>query len=185
MGMTDAAKDADILTDLTAISRYLDAKLGRSFGRDTSAVPRIYFPVKKSNILIVDDMSAPPTGVAIDTGNNGQYATALLAMDYELHPLNANLQPEPRPWTSIALVPWGSVGMFELGVRVRVTAQYGWPSVPLAIRQATINLTALLRLETQRATRRVSELSEMVEISPQAQRIVTQLADAYGLARYA
>ncbi len=184
VGKTDTAEDAEILVDLTAISRYLDARLGRFFTRDASPVSRVYISTRDTNELWTEDMSAAPTAVTIDTNRDGTYATVLTASDYELLPLNAPLEPEPRPYTRIKLAPWGMYTTFPANVRVRVTAQFGWPAVPLAIQRATIHLTAILRLETPRATRRISELNESIETSPDAQRIIRQLTDSFKLIKY-
>ncbi|MBT9176897.1 MAG: hypothetical protein DDT20_01222 [Firmicutes bacterium] len=184
IGKTDPADDAEILIDLTAVSRHLDAKLGRFFTRDAAPVNRVYIPAGAGPELWTDDLSAAPTGVAIDTTRNGTFATALLPRDYELLPLNALREPEPRPHNCIRLVPWGGRTIFPAGVRVRVTAQFGWPAVPPAVQQATVHITALLRLETPRATRRIPELGEAIEASPDAQRIIRQLTDQYKLVKY-
>lgn len=184
VGKTDVADDAQITTDLTAISRFLDARMGRFFSRDVTPVARVYLPGVLGAGLVVDDMAAAPVAVAIDTARNGTYATALLSTDYELLPRNAAWEPEPRPWTEIRLLPWGARRTFAAGTLVRVTAQFGWPAVPLAIQRACIHLTAILRLETPRATRRIPELGEAIEASPDAQRIIRQLMDPYRLVRY-
>lgn len=184
VGKTDTAQDADILRDLLAISRYLDYRLGRSFGRDAAATARVYLPRVSGSTLTVDDLAEPPTAVAVDEAGQGTYARALAASDYELLPLNAQFEPEPRPWYALRLVPWGSFGSFTAGQRVRVTAVFGWPAVPPAVERATIQLTAILRLETPRATRRIPELGDAVETSVDAQRILRQLTDRYRVVHY-
>ena len=184
VGKTDTAEDNEILADLTAISRYLDARLGRFFSKDALPVSRIYVPTRDTNELWTDDMASAPTEVAIDANKDGTFAIVLTANDYELQPHNASLEPEPRPYTCIALTPWGRYSIFPANTRVRVTAQFGWPAVPPAIQRATIHLTAILRLETPRATRRIPELGEAIEASPDAQRIVRQLTCQYRLIKY-
>ncbi len=184
VGKTDTAQDGDIQVDLNAISRYLDGKLGRFFNKDASAVERVYIPEINTPFIRVDDLAVAPTAVKLDTGGDGQFATTLEASDYELLPLNADKGPEPRPWTRIQMTPWGNYGAFTAGVRVQVTAQYGWPYVPDAIQRATIQLTAILRLETPRATRRIAELGDVMEASPDAMSIIRQLTDRYKRVRY-
>ena len=107
------------------------------------------------------------------------FATTLATTDYELLPLNANRGPEPRPYTRIGMTSWGKYSSFSAGERVEVTAQFGWPAVPEAIQRACIHLTAILRLETPRATRRIAELGDVIETSQDAQFIVKQLVDQY------
>lgn len=178
---SDIADDAAILVDLTAISRYMEGRLGRFFTQDAAAVSRLYVPSESTTVLRVDDLSAAPSSVKIDDDDDGVFTdeTALAAADYELCPLNADKGPEVYPWDSIRLTPWGSRSYFPAGVRVQVTAKFGWPAVPSAIQRACIHLTAILRLESPRATRRIQELDQVIETSPDAQRIIRQLTQQY------
>lgn len=179
VGKTDTGQDAEILTDLTAISRYLEGKLGRFFNKDASDVARIYLPVRSTATLRVDDLSAAPTTVKIDMDQDGVYETDIDSSDYELLPLNADKGPEPRPFTQIRLVSWGDYSWWLAGQRVEVTGKWGWPAVPGPVQRATIHLAAILRLETPRATRRIVELEGAIEASADAMSIVRQLTDAY------
>ena len=179
IGMTDAGLDADISVDLMAVSRHLDGEMRRFFTRDAVPVARVYSPQYDTRALIVDDMSVAPTQVRVDTASNGTFATALPVTAYELLPHNAMLSPEPAPFTQIALVPWGTLAAFRAGQRVEVTTRWGWPAVPDAIRRATIHITAILRLETPRATKRIAELGDTIETSHQAQNIIRQLINQY------
>ena len=184
VGKTDTAQDGDIQTDLTAISRFLEGKMGRFFTKDDSAVERVYVPHDNVTAIWVDDLAETPTAVKLDTGGDGQFATTLESTDFELLPLNADKGPEPRPFMQIGMTPWGNYGYFQKKVRVQVTAKFGWPSVPDAIQRATIQLTAILRLETPRATRRIAELGDVMEASPDAMSIIKQLTDRYKRVRY-
>ena len=183
VGMTDTGQDADILTDLTAVSRYIEGKLRRFFNKDAAAVSRVYIPGENTIAIWVDDLAAAPTAIKLDTGRDGLFATTLTATDYELLPFNAIREPEPRPYTSISMTPWGKYSSFNEGERVQVTATFGWPAVPPAVQRATIHLTAILRLESPRATRRISELAETIETSQDAQFIVKQLVEQYKIWR--
>lgn len=178
-GKTDTAKEVEITSDLIAISRYLEGKMGRFFTKDADDVERIYIPEFDAAGIWVDDMSASPSSIKIDIRNNGTYEKELSANDYELHPLNAPKGPEPHPFTRIELTPWGAVRHFQKGERVLISAKWGWPDVPESIKRATIHLTAILRLETPRATRRIAELGDVMEASPDAMNIVRQLTDQY------
>ena len=178
-GKTDTAVDAQILIDLKAVSRYLEGKLGRFFNVDAADVARIYVPENNLVSIRIDDLSADPTSIEIDEDDDGTYAATLAATDYELLPHNADKGPEPWPYTRIGMTPWGDYSCFYKGIRVKVTGKFGWPAVPTAIQQATCNLTAILRLETPRATRRIAELGDVMEASPLAQNIVQQLIRQY------
>ncbi len=183
-GQTDETKDDDILTDLKAISRYLDGKLGRFFTKDAADVARIYIPPASQTAIWINDLSAAPTSVELDEDDDNTYSTALTTDDYELLPLNADKGPEPRPYTRIGMTAWGGYSAFTKGIRVKITGKFGWPSVPDSIQRATIHLTAILRLETPRATRRIAELGDVMEASPDAMSIIRQLTDRYRKIRY-
>lgn len=191
--MTTTSQDSEIDNVLTAISRGIDNELGRFFGRDDSATTRVYLPGENAvvrdhlTVLHVDDIS---TGddfeIKLDEDDDGSFSdeTKLAADDTELLPFNADKDPEPRPFTMIRMTPWGDTGSFALGQRVQVTARFGWPSVPQPIKEATIQLAAIWRLESARATQRVPELGEATQASPEAQMIVLRLREKYGRAQY-
>jgi len=185
IGKTDTGADDEILSDLTAISRYLEHHLGRFFTKDAADVERIYLPPVTSDVLWVDDLSGDPTSIELDTAGDNTYADTLAATDYELLPLNADKGPEPRPFTRLRLTAWGDYSQFRAGQRVKITAQFGWPAVPEAVKRATIQLTPFWRLETPRSTMRIPELGETIEASPQVRSIIRQLTDDYRRFRYA
>lgn len=197
---TDTGEDAEILTDLTAITRYLESRLGRFFTKDAADVTRLYVPrstgmsVRQdwaesenpykwggmSRVLSIDDLAAL-TSIKIDQNRDGLFTdeTALAATDFELFPRNAALGPEPMPYTSIGLTSWGATWAFPTGCRVQVIGKWGWPAIPESIKRAVIHLTAILRLETPRAQATISELGQLVQSSSQARGIVDELVRNY------
>lgn len=179
VGMNDTGLDVEIATDLLAVSRYIDGEMRRFFTRDATPTVRVYTPQEATRTLNVHDLSAAPVQVRVDVNGNNTFARTLAASDYELLPQDAMAGPEPWPFTQIRITPWSGIGRFAAGQRVEVTAQFGWPQVPNAIHRATIHITALLRLETPRATKRINELSDNIETSYQAQNIVRQLTNQY------
>jgi hypothetical protein len=198
---TDTAEDAEILDDLTAVSRYLDHKLRRFFTKDAAAVARVYLPKSGpptradwaetenpwkygglSRTLFVDDLVSVTT-IKIDEDGDGLFTdeTALDATDYELTPRNAALGSEVSPYTGIELTDYGAKTAFPRGQRVQVTGVWGWPAIPKAIERATIHLTGILRIESARATRRVSEdITSVMQTSRECQDIVNDLNRHYG-----
>lgn len=203
----DTGSDAQIDLDLLAVSRYIDRCIGRFFTKDAAPVARVYTPpgslrqplatpplgwAESENPyrygvwgrhLAVDDI-ATATGLQIIMDDNrvGSFSgyTPWATTDYELWPLNAPFGSEARPYTSIVLPPWSTIGGIPIGVRVQVTAVYGWPAVPQAIINATVQLTAILRLESPRATSRVTEVGEVIGVSKRAQDIIYDLKTIYG-----
>jgi hypothetical protein len=177
--MTSDSQDSEILSDLKAVSRYIDGKMGRFFNKDSEDKTRVYYCPADSTKLWIDDLSAAPTSITIDQDTDGTCETTLSSSDYELYPVNAPLDPEQRPYMCICLTSWGDEPYFSQGERVEVVGKFGWPAVPEAVKRATIHLTAILRLETSRATRRIPELGDAIEASPEAQGIIRQLLDKY------
>lgn len=180
----DATHDdeAELLEQLTAISRYIEspAVCGQFFTKDTAAVVRIFRPEHTSaELWLGTDLAVAPTQIRLDTAADGTYATTLAAAYWELWPLNAADGPEARPWRRIDLVSWGTYTSWAAGQRVEVTAQWGWPAVPAAIRQACIHLTAILRLQSPRATSSVDEIGRVVGMSAEGRGIVESLLRAY------
>ena len=178
---TDASQDASILADLTTISRYIDSVCNRFFGADSAAVARVFTAPVNYRALIVGDMAAVPTGVLIDTDNDGSFTGETAVTGFEAWPLNAALDPEPRPYYMIGLPSWASPSAFTAGSRVQVTAKWGWPAVPAAIKAATIHLTGILRLQSPRATVRMDEMGSPIQMSGEAQHIVRNLLREYAL----
>lgn len=188
---SDTAKDAEILADLRAVSRLIDRRTGRFFGRDAVAVARVYrVPTGYASYrdadylatLEVDDIATSAGFSVVDDADaDGLFGEAAwAATDYELRPVNAGVGPEPAPYTRLAVPSWSTkTGSFGGAQRLQVTAVWGWPAVPDAIVRATAHLTGILRLESPRATSRVSEMGEVISTSRQARDIVDDLVTAY------
>lgn len=185
---TDGDDDQVIANQLIAASRLLDRRLGWPFGQDAADTIRVYTVPPRT--LNADDarwldlqtpLAQAPTEVIVDEDGDGDFAdeTAwVLDTDFELMPTNAAEGPEPRPYYSLHIPSWSDKS-WPVGYRVRVTGIHGWPAVPAAIKEATVELVRLLRLETPRATREVNMgLDTLVSTTPEAQRIVSELARA-------
>lgn len=180
---TDSTVDAAILVDLKAVSRYIEAQTRRFFTQDAAAVARIYYPRQAGRRLRVDDIgSVTNLSIKRDTDRDGSYSdeTAFASTDYELWPLNADKGPEPQPWDEIVLPFASTQSPFSCDIPVQVTAIWGWPAVPPAIKRACIELTGILRLESPRASRTMNlSINEVVSTSRQAQDIVSALVQSY------
>lgn len=171
----DTSEDAEVLIDLTSVSRHIEKRLaGRFFTKDASAAVRIYKP-RFPNILEVDDI-VTLTSIKVDAGRDGTYETTLTAAEYELTPRNAADGPEPSPYTAIERL----TGAWANTSRVEVTAVFGWPAVPAAIKSACIQITAMLRLETPRAQSQVTDLGSIVSVNTTARNLIDNLILDYG-----
>lgn len=195
-----SVQDNALSSHLVAVSRYLDHKLGRpsGFGKDASATVRYYVP-RASNtraapdwaeaenpwkagglvrIIDVEDIVSV-TSIAIDKDRDNTFSQTLTATDYDLLPRNASVGPEPRPYNQIAASEWGSLLSWPAGCRVKVTAVHGWPSVPPAIKWATITIAAMVQGDSFFTTDRISELDTTVSASPQVRSILNGLMSSY------
>ena len=187
-----AAEDAEILTDLTAVSRYLERRLDQFFTQDASAVARLYDGNGEKR-LYLDSHSLVPgvasvTGLTVKVDLNADYdvtdtgETLTKDTHFWLGPWDTDKGSEARPWTFMEIVPTNSaLSAWPKQLRsVEVTAIFGWPAVPQTIKRGCIELTAILRLETPRAKRSVSETGEILEASREARTIVDRLIEQYG-----
>lgn len=191
--------DPAIDAGLTAISRMLEEELGgrglpRVFNQSVSEAR--YFdagtPISdddpRSKYLVTPRTYGTASGVAIDdlvtltevasdVDGNGTWETVAAASDTYLRPYNAAIYG--KPYTRLLLAPLSSVTIGGFAKAVRVTGVWGWPSVPTPIKEATIQLAAILRIETPRAQATVSELGQLVGMSPEAAGIVNRLKSRY------
>lgn len=180
-----ANADPNVLAShLAAVTALMVGQMGgRFFTRDASVVNRVYYPRFTGRTLEVDDI-ADTTGLVIkvDTDLDGIFTdeTAWAANDYQLKPLNAALRPEPWAWNRIYIPTWSAQGIFSPQLPVQVTAIFGWPAVPAAIRTACIELTRILRLEGPRATGLIQgDIGAAYQTSRQAQSIIADLMAIY------
>lgn len=182
----DSTDDDNVIAEnLAAASRWWDEKLNRPFGFGLIAAPvarKFYVhraPVGDgSKSLYVDDF-ATLTGLVVSIGGDVQDASTYIAF-----PLNALQKPEPWPFDELRRSGRG----WPLGEEITVTAKWGWPAVPAAIKQATIEWTAIWRGESPAATGRVGtarpgELDQVMDFSPYHLSQLKRLSALYRKAR--
>lgn len=188
---SDDSEDDEIGDDLTAVSRYLDWKLGRpnGFSTDASAVARLYYPTTAhgayTRTLQVEAI-ASKTGLElkVDEDDDGSFADETawtIETDFVLWPLNADKGTTPKPWTALWVPEWSTKSGFPRGRRVQLTHIGGWPGgIPKAIERGCALLTGILRIESPRATARIPEgIDGAIEASPTGQEIVMALMASY------
>lgn len=198
---TDTSADAEILLDITAVTRYLERKLRRFFGKDAAAVARDFYarsggPIypeaenpykfagKRSRTLDLDTDLVSITSVVVDDNGDGTPETVFTATDYQLLPLNADKGPEPSPYNALYIPEWSTQLGWPTGRMVRITGVWGWPAVPASIKRGTIQLTAILRLESPRATSTVNDAGSVIEMSKEGRGIVRELMRSYARASF-
>jgi len=131
-------RDTLISAAITAAEKMIDERCGRSFGLDVSASARVFpahdriLTVGDEQTIRVDDFVSVTTLETKSSFSGGWTAVT----GYELRPENAAVTA--HPYTEIAY----RAGWLSDSMRVRVTARWGWPSVPYGVAQAAALLAA-------------------------------------------
>lgn len=141
LGIGDAADDEGLSAALSVASRGIEFCCQRQFNDAGSASARLYY-VDSPRCAKVDDFHTT-TGLVIETSDSGDgtfETTWSASTDYELHPLNG-IQDGQSGW------PYRQVRAvdryFPVSVKrapLRVTARWGWASVPAPIKEACLIL---------------------------------------------
>lgn len=133
LNITDTASD-NVLTDVVeAVSRWIEDMTGRQFSPVTETR---YYTAQARDVLWPDDISAS-AGLLIYTDDDGDgvYENTWAATDYNLRPYNPK---SGWPYEAIEITPNGNYYFPSTKKGVKITAAFGWPSVPLQIKQACI-----------------------------------------------
>ena len=178
---SDTDQDEMLEGVIESISRHIDDVTGRRFYSDTDEVPR-YFTALHSTDLFVDDIASPSSDVTIETDTNGDgtFDDTWTAADFLLAPYNAEELGEPYQKIEVS-----DSGQFNFPKRVRkgvkVTAKWGWASVPKPIKQATLLQCERLykRFATPLGSESLTALGRMTLSIPSLAPDVQQLISRY------
>jgi len=139
LGQDDAIDLPLLDMTLLAAEQWVNNYCNRRFYLDAAASARVYFPLN-SYTVFTDDfapyLDATPTTITVktDDDDDGVFETTLPASSYALYPLNRN--SSLRPATGIVSVDGTAFPANSRG-SVQVTARWGWPEVPQAVKAAT------------------------------------------------
>jgi hypothetical protein len=139
--ITDSVDDSLIELSIEAASREIDGYCNRVF-YSTSGT-RVYqnvdsFMTNTDDIISITRLRTSDDGVLYDT----TWSTS----DYQLEPLNGVAGGLVQPFTRIRAIGdylfpvWSVTGTYGNKASVEVQGVFGWPSVPTAVKQATILL---------------------------------------------
>jgi len=132
----------DLTAAIAAASRAIDEECGRRFYADDDATSVRYYTPNVASHLTIDDLAAL-TSVYIDTAGTGSYTTLWTAgTHFHLSPYNA--AEDGWPYTELEVRGQSGAYLPCYTKSVKVTGQFGWPTVPNAIAQATGILAARL-----------------------------------------
>jgi hypothetical protein len=136
--ITDQIDDSLLNTAISAASRWVDGWCDRDFTpAGTAVTARDYTPKVTFGVVYIDD-AVEVTQVSIDDDLDRTFSKTLQTIDWEAEPVNEKSYGLVLPFTRIRSYEDGYWPVFRNQPTVRVTARYGWPEVPDAVREATI-----------------------------------------------
>ena len=141
IGTADTLDDDLIDNCVGAASRLIDGYCNRRFWQTGTAEARI-FQAEDSFYCSIDDIAGTALTLKSSTQADGTFDLTWSRSDYQLEPLNGNLDGLTWSYDKIRAVgdylfPTVNANYGEQAL-VQVTAIFGWPSVPEPITQATI-----------------------------------------------
>jgi hypothetical protein len=141
IGTADTLDDDLIDNCVGAASRLIDGYCNRRFWQSGTAEARV-FQAEDSFYCSIDDVAGTALTLKTSSQADGTFDVTWKVSDYQLEPLNGNLDGLTWSYDKIRAVgdylfPTVNANYGEQAL-VQVTAIFGWPSVPEPITQATI-----------------------------------------------
>jgi hypothetical protein len=141
IGTADTLDDDLIDNCVGAASRLIDGYCNRRFWQTGTAEARVY-QAEDSFYCSIDDIAGTALTLKTSTQADGTFDLQWSRSDYQLEPLNGNLDGLTWSYDKIRAVgdylfPTVNANYGEQAL-VQVTAVFGWPSVPEPVTQATI-----------------------------------------------
>lgn len=136
-GLTDGLDDGRIPGAITVASRWLASECGREFYQASDATPtaRRYRP-PAGQVLTVHDFSTTTGLVVVDDA-----VPLVLDTDFYVAPLNGvSATGETVAYTELRLMGSSVWRGLSPDPTVTVTAQWGWASVPVAVKQGVVEI---------------------------------------------
>jgi hypothetical protein len=134
--ISDNVDDSLLEMAIESASRAIDGHAGRYFYSSGTAT-RLY-AADDSFVVQTDDIAGTAIVLQTSSAGDGIFDTTFAPIDYQLEPLNGNVDGLAVPFTRIRAV---ENYLFPVEVEqalVKVTAVFGWASVPISITQACI-----------------------------------------------
>ena len=135
------ANPVELIFCIDAASRAIEKACNRQFGQVASPEPRYYTGEYHRDlcrwIVDIDDvMTTAGLVVEVDNDGDGTYDQTIASADYQLTPINS--AANGRPWTRIEVLPKSLVKPNGRHNGVKVTARWGWSTIPYPILLATM-----------------------------------------------
>jgi len=132
--ITDNMDDSLLEIAVESASRLIDGYTGRYFYNAGTAVRN--YAANDSWTVTIDDLQSVSEVASTDEVGNDY--TVWTTNDYQLEPLNGLSGGLTQPYTSIRAVNQYVWPFLADRALVKITGVWGWASVPMAVKQATI-----------------------------------------------
>ena len=141
IGTADTIDDDLIDNCVGAASRLIDGYCNRRFWQSGTAEARV-FQAEDSFYCSIDDIAGTAITLKTSSFADGNFDVTWTRSDYQLEPLNGNLDGLTWSYDKIRAVgdylfPTVNANYGEQAL-VQVTAVFGWPAIPEPVTQATI-----------------------------------------------
>lgn len=144
LGIDDVTSDDGMLKSaLNSASRGVEKYCSRQFNDAEVVSPRLYYPNTYYEVLVDDFSTSSGMVVKLDYAGDGSFTTTLPASSFQLAPLNGISDGETG-WpfyridtvqATLFIFPWL---YYYRRAPIQVTAQWGWPTVPAPVHEATL-----------------------------------------------
>ena len=180
--ITDNVDDTLLELAVESASRMIDSYTQRYFYNAGTAT-RLFAP-QDSYVAEIDDLITLTT---LQTSDGDNFGTTWAAKDYQLEPLNGNVDGlTGHPTTRIRAVDDFIFNVLDGEATVRVVGVWGWSAVPTAVKQATVIQAARI-FKRNDSPLGIAGFGEMgaVRVGVQLDPDVKHLIDVYRKVRFA
>jgi hypothetical protein len=181
--ITDTLDDALIEMAIESGSRAIDGYTNRNFF-SSGTVSRVYAP-STSFVTEIDDLISITRLKSASDDDTG-FDITFASTDFQLEPLNGNVDGQPTPFTQVRAIGDYLFNQFEGQATVEVTGVFGFATVPIAVRQATVIQASRIykRLDSPLGVAGISDIGIM-RVSNRLDPDVAQLVDPLRRIRFA
>ena len=176
---SDTADDTLIDDAVNAASRQIDAFCGRYFYQDGLATARKFFTNDLYRLRVDDISTTTDLVVKYDDDDDGTYEITVSADQYQVLPINGIVGGiTGNPYYIVELISDGNhewpLDYSSNRPRAEITANWGYPSVPTQIKQATLMLASEL-FAMRNAPLGVAGVGDFGVVNIQQNREITRL----------
>lgn len=135
----DSDDDAQLALVIAAASRAIDRETNRQFGLVDAPEARYYTPTWDTTtrrfVVEIDDVVVV-TGVSVAVDDGSSYTWSTTVTGYDFVPRNALVKG--RPYTQLIVRPTSAQPIMGVDDGIKITARWGWSSVPTTIAEACL-----------------------------------------------